>query len=355
MNRPLILGVILISTMGLGIAGSAAAETFAISNQIRNFCCTDWTDRTATPTPAPNPGGGAFGIIGGFANQPGTVGRTVSQTLVSPPFDVAIPQSRLGAHFTLSSFMHPNALLDTLTILVSLDNPAGVMEEGGGPGSFEFCPDGVGPGPGACAAPAFATGGPNSLAFHGRVAVEQLNPNRFGGVMGWLGAGLVGTVWQHNSAYTQWTKNEFNVLFSKIGNVTTPQNLLARGTQQSIIDSFWPSSAMAVTPVMDTGHSGVTGHAWTTGRIQVSITQVGVPPFQAVTITGSDTRETTGPDIGTGNLSLVSAGLYQDFVTGRATPRANAIDMALPEPVTGFAVAAGALGFVLAGLSRRRR
>ena len=354
MNRRLISSAILASVMLLGSAWAASAESFAISNKIRNFCCTDWTDRTATPTPAPNPGGGAFGIIGGFAAQVATVGRTIDQTLVTAPFDVAIPQSRLGAHFSFASIMHPNALLDTLTIVVSIDNPAGVMAAGGGPGSFEFCPEGIGPAPGACAAPVFATGGPSSLAYHGRVAVEQVNPNRFGGVMGWLGAGLVGTVHQHNSAYTQWTKNEFNVLFSKIGDASTSMGLMARGTEMSIVDSFWPSSAMAVPPVMSTGHSGVTGHAWTTGRIQVSITQLGVPPFQAVTITGSDTRETTGPDIGTGNLSLVSAGLYQDFVTGRATPRGNAIDMTIPEPAMGLTVAAGALALVLAGVSRKR-
>ena len=57
----------------------ASAEAFAMSSAMRNFCCTDWIDASATPTPAPNPGGGAFGLIGGVARQGALVSRTVGQ------------------------------------------------------------------------------------------------------------------------------------------------------------------------------------------------------------------------------------------------------------------------------------
>ncbi len=337
----------------LGGAGSASADPFAMHVVMRNFCCTDWTDRTASP-PANNPGGGAFGFLGGQATQKPNVSLTVDQNLAAAPFAVSFPQSAIGVHFLVASFMHPNNLLDTLTLGVDIDNPSAVMSAQNGPGSFEFCPDAVGPAPNACAAPVFATGGTMSRAFHGRIAVEA-GPNQFGGAMGWLGPGLVGVIQQHNAAYTQFTQNNFNVPFSVVGGGTTSMGLLARAVSSTLVDTIWPSSAMAVTPTFNTQQIGATGHPWTTGMVTASITQLGVPPFQQVAVTGGDTRNTTGPDIGSGNLTLVTASLYQDFVTGRGTPRATTMSIEMPEPAMVFSVAAGALALALVGASRRRR
>ena len=123
------------------IADDARAEPFAMHSELRNFCCTDWLGRTSTPTPQPNPGGGAFGFIGGVVEQAATVARTADQTLATPPLALAMPASRVGVQFSVQAFPHPNPLIDLLTLVVSLDNRAAVFEAGGGPGSFEFCPE----------------------------------------------------------------------------------------------------------------------------------------------------------------------------------------------------------------------
>lgn len=368
MIKRILLSALLAGAWVLSGAGAAQADPFAMHTELRNFCCTDWTDRTATPTPAPNPGGGAFAFIGGVARQGATVARTVDQTLTTAPFDVAVPASRVGVHFAVTGFPHPNPLFDALTLGVSIDNDAGVLSAGGGPGSFEWCPDAVGPAALACAAPLSATGGVSSLPFHGRIAVTA-GPNQFGGAMGWLGSGLVGVINSRNAAgaaATLFTARNFVVPFDIIGDnagpanpTGTPAGIIARGTQMEL-DSFYATSLhwqdpSAVPLSVATGSGAASGHVWTTGMVTVSITAGNVPPFQAVTITGSDNRATTGPNIGSGNLTIVSGNLYQDLGLSIPQVRGTTLRMNLPEPTTGMTVAAGGLALMLIGVTRRRK
>jgi hypothetical protein len=365
MFRQKLLSAVLVTAWLVASAGVASADPFAMSSVLNNFCCTDWTGKDA-PTSAPNPGGGAFGILGGAIVQPATVNRTVDQTLSTAPFNMMIPANLIGAHGSLVGFAHPNPLWDVLNIAIDVTNKSGTMSAGGGPGTFEFCPLGVGPAPGACAAPLSATGGPSSLPVHGRISVTA-GINQYGGAMGWLGDGLTGTNSVRNAAgaaATLFTFRHFAAAFSVFGDGTTSMGIIKVATN-NLPETFYTTSQHSLftgTPEENpafvsvaNGPGAVTGHIWTTGMVTASITAGGnVPPFQAVTMTGSDTRETTGPNIGSGNLTLVSGGLYQDYSLGVPTVRGTTILMTVPEPVAGLAVAAGAIALLLAGGSRRR-
>ncbi len=366
-NRILLSALVACAGITMG-ASTASAAPFAMHSELRNFCCTDWTDRTATPTPVPNPGGGAFGFIGGVVRQGATTARTVDQTLATAPFDVAIPANRIGTNFLVAGFPHPNPLFDVLTLGVSIDNVAGVLSAGGGPGTFEWCPDAVGPAALACAAPLSATGGVSSLPFHGRIAVTA-GPNQFGGAMGWLGSGLTGVINARNApgaSATLFTARNFAVPFDVIGNnvgpanpTGTPANIIARGTQMEA-DTFYATSmhyadpsAVPLSTVVGLGYAS--GHVWTTGMVTVSITAGNVPSFQAVTITGSDNRATTGPNVGSGNLTIVSGNLYQDLSQAIPQVRGTTLRMNLPEPTAGLSIAAGGLLLMAVGATRGRR
>ena len=366
MFRKTILSAVLVAAWLFTSVGTVSAEPFAMSSVLRNFCCTDWTGN-GPPTSAPNPGGGAFGFLGGQVAQPATVNRTVDQTLVTAPFKVVIPTSRIGVIPPLSvvGFNHPNPLFDLLDLRVDVRNKQGTMVAGGGPGSFEFCPLAVGPGVAACAAPLSATGGPMSLPIHGRISVTA-GINQYGGAMGWLGDGLTGVINSRNAAggaATLFTAMHFAAPFSVVGDGTTPSGIIKTGPNDGP-DTYYTTSQhsqFAGTPAENpafvsvvSGAGGATGHVWTTGMVTASITAGNSPPFQAITLTGSDTRATTGPNIGSGNLTLVSANLYQDHDQGVPQVRGNSVMMTVPEPGTGLAVAAGAIALLLAGASRRR-
>lgn len=336
-----------------------------MSSVMRNFCCTDWTGK-GPPTSARNPGGGAFGFIGGAVVQPATVNRTVDQTLTTAPFQMMIPASIIGTHFSVIGFAHPNPLFDVLDIAVNIDNEQGTMMANGGPGSLEWCPLAVGPAAGACAAPLSATGGTMSLPVNGRISVTA-GINQYGGAMGWLGDGLTGVINARNAAgaaATLFTARPFGVPWTVNGNGTTSLGIIARGNNPGD-DVFYTTSQhsqftgtpqenpafVSIAP----GTGAVTGHIWTTGMVTVSVSAgTQSPPFQAVTMTGSDTRETTGPNKGSGNLTLVAGSLFQNYTNGSSNVRGTPLSITVPEPVTGLAVAAGAIVLLLVGASRRR-
>lgn len=357
-----------LATIGLlATAGVAAADPFAIHTVLRNYCCDDWTGN-GPPTSAANPGGGAFGFKGGQIVQPATVARTVDQDLAGgAPFAMTIPPSRIGTQFSVIGFNHPNPLFDILDLSVDMTNLQGAMAANAGPGDFEFCPLAVGPGAAACAFPGAATGGPMSLAVHGRFDVTA-GVNQFGGAMGWLGAGLVGVIDVRDApgaAAVTFSSVFFAAPFSVVGDGTTSAGIVAMQeapTAPNIIYTTSMHGDFTGTPMQNPawvstvmGSGAATGHIWTTGTVIASITTGNSPPFQAVTLTGSDNRVTTGPDIGSGNLTLVSGNLYQGYVSAVPQVRGNSIQMTLPEPGTGLAVAAGAFVLVLTGLARRRR
>jgi hypothetical protein len=364
-KKTAILGIAMGTAFVLASAGTASADAFAMSSVIRNYCCDDWTDKDHPTTPIPNPGGGAFGFKGGQIIQDATVNRTVDQNLLGAvPFDVAFPQSIVGTTFGVAGFPHPNPLFDVLTLDVEIQNEAATLSAGGGPGAMEFCPFDVGPAASACPNPALAVSGPSGTFFHGRIAITP-DPagSQFGGAMSWLGGGLNGVINSRNApgaAATEFTAAHFAAPFSVIGKGTTSLGLMGfgpipgDGTVYST--SMHYTMATPPTPIrIDVGDGRASGHIWTTGMVTVSQTAGNnVPPFQAVTLTGSDTRETTGPDAGSGGLTLVSGNLYADFDAPRSQTRGTVIEMQLPEPTLGLSVAAGAICLVLAGVSRKR-
>ncbi len=361
MIRPICSGLLVAIVLST-TAGLAHAEPFAMHTELRNFCCTDWIARESG---APNPGGGAFGFVGGVVSQLATVGRTVEQTLSTPPFDLSIPPSRVGTHFAVTGFVHPNPLFDTLSLAVSIDNAPGVFVAGGGPGAFEYCPAAQSPFPLGCAMTWPSTPGPAGFPLHGRIVVTP-GPNQFGGAMGWLGSGLTGMINARNapgSAATRFTVRNFNVPFSIIGVSTAPG--ATQPTAAGVLafadvpdGSTWYATSMHHThpsPVPLSSSWGVgraTGHVWTTGMVTVSVTGGAVPGFMAVTMTGSDVRATAGPQIGHGNLTLVSANLYQHHQTGLAQARGTTLRIHVPEPATAASVVVGAGALVLMGLRR---
>ncbi len=347
-------------------AGGAQAEPFAIHSALRHFCCTDWTDRTATPSPAPNPGGGALFLVGGVVTQPATVGRTLHQTLTTPPFALTIPPSRFGAHYSFSGLPHPHPLFDQLSIALSIENAAGVLYAGGGPGAFDFCPTNSSV-PSSLACHFSPPWTPGALSFaQGRIAVTP-GPNQFGGAMGWLGSGLTGVIYGRNTpgpAATRFTAHRLAEPFSMIGTnaalsnpIPTPEAFLAfapyqvRKTYYSTSMHWLDPSAVPLSSDVWTGRA--TGHLWTTGMLTVTVSQAALPPFIAVTLTGSDARATTGPEIGSGELTLVSGVLVQDG-SGVTAIRGTSIHMRLPEPGAAIMVATGALALLRSGARRRR-
>jgi len=363
MFRQTLLSAILVTVWLFASAGAASADPFAMSTVLRNFCCNDWTDKDHPTSPANNPGGGAFGFIGGQVVQGATVSRTVDQTLSTPPFEMVIPASRIGTHFSVIGFVHPNPLFDTLDLAVDIENKSGTMMANGGPGTFDFCPMAIGPGPGACAAPLSATGGTMSVPAHGRLSVTA-GINQYGGAMGWLGSGLTGVVNRRNAAATIFSAAHFAAPFSVIGDATTPSGIIAlkvANAGDAFVYTTSMHTAFTGTPMQNpafvstvSAPGAATAHPWTTGMVTASVTAGNVPPFQAITLTGSDNRVTTGPNKGSGNLTLVSGNLYQNYSQGTPQVRGSSIAITLPEPGMSLAVAAGAIALLLAGGSRRR-
>ncbi len=238
---------------------------------------------------------------------------------------MVIPASRIGTQFSVTGFIHPNPLFDTLTLAVDIENKQGTMMANGGPGSFEFCPQAVGPAAGACAAPLSATGGTMSLPVHGRISVTA-GINQYGGAMGWLGSGLTGVVTRRNAAgaaATLFSAANFLAPFSVIGDATTPSGIIALQVASALLNFVYTTSmhtAFPGTPMENpafvsssSAPGAATAHIWTTGMVTASITAGDQPPFQAITLTGSDNRATTGPNKGSGNLTLVSGSLYQNY------------------------------------------
>lgn len=359
MLRNLILTAVLASTALLSGAETASAGTFAMSAVFRNFCCTDWTGRTDVP-PKPSPGGGAPLLKGGFIREPATVARTVVQNTAGAfPFQLTLPANRIATTTMAVGLPHPNPLFDRLTLAFDGHNEQGVFAANGGPGSFTFCPESVGPAVGACAAPLSATGGPSNLPYHGRIQVTA-GANKFGGAMRMLGAGTGGVIRARNAAgaaATKFTNIFFNLPFSVIGggNIANPIAVGAITGMQTFFNTVGRLPAAQIgLPLVTPGRA--TGHMWTTGMVTASITAMNVPPFQAVTLTGMDSRiAAAGPNIGNGNVTLVSGNLYQNLGTGVPQVRGNRISMNLPEPAAAMGVGAGALILVLAGAARKRR
>ncbi len=339
-----------------GMPESAIAQqTFAISSVFRQFCCTDWENRTATPTPEPNPGGGGPVLLGGVVNQPATVGRTISQAITgSAPFDLTIPAGLIGATTSAVGLPHPNPNFFSLTLMHSAFNEAAVLSEGGGPGQFEFCPEAVGPAVGACSGAGSATSGTQGFPYHGRIAVTP-GANQFGGAMRMLGPGSVGLLNLQNTQGTRWTSLFFAAPFSFIGGGSAANPVTRIDVAGTQLRYSTPAKMPAALLSSVMTPTAAFGNMWTTGMLTVSQTQFGVPPFQAVTVTGSDDRVTSGPNAGTGNITLVSPLLYNTLTGGRTLVRANVLSMNVPEPAALAGVGLGALALVLAGVSRSRR
>ncbi len=345
------------------IGGTAQAEPFAMHSELRNFCCTDWMDRTATPSPAPN-GGGAFGFIGGVVVQPRDGRPNRSADALDAPLR-PVSACRSDRH----AFQHHGlrtSLIDRQTVAVSMDNRAAVLRAGGGPGALEFCPFGPSVPPLYCDAYWPSTPGPDTFDYHGRIAVTA-GPNQFGGAMGWLGSGLTGVFNRRNGGPL--TATRFDALY-----FARPLNMVgantALGQSQPTADgamAFAPftgrtvyystsqhhANPSAVPLTTDSGTGRATAHVWTTGMVTVSATNGAFPPWMAVTMTGSENRATTGPNIGSGKLSLVTSTLYQDYPPGLTSVRGTSLTLTVPEPDLAIGVGLATLSLVWSGIGRR--
>jgi hypothetical protein len=199
---------------------------------------------------------------------------------------------------------HPSPLFDSLPLAFNGFNELGVMEVGGDRGAFTFRPESVGPAVGACTAPLSATCGVSSLSYHGRISVTPTpGAGQFGGSMGMRGSGATGVINANNNQ----------------GAGATPDR--------------------------------ATGHMWMADMVTASITAGNVPPFQAITMTGSHSRITTGPDAGSGNLALVTSVLTQNLSMGATQVRSTVMSINLPEPGRALGIGAGALALILVDVS----
>ena len=357
MMRKTVMATACLSAMLFVGTTTASADPFAMHSVMKNFCCTDWTDKDGG---APNPGGGLF-QAGRELDQQATVNRQVEQTLTSPPFALSLPAGIISQMQTILLPDHPAPSFKTLSQVADLGNQAATFMAGGGPGVFTFCPPNIGPGPGACTAPISAPS-----PYHGLIRVSAAGINQYGGAMGMMGF-VRGFIYQCSgpsgladcdTEATVFTNNNYSVPVAVIGNATTSLGIMARetGTLTDTIYSTpnWPTAATPMIISVVNGAGAATGHAWTTGMVTVSATQFIAPPFQAVTLTGTDNRVTTGPGVGSGTLTLVGATLYQNLQNGTPTVRGTSVFMQLPEPATGISMAAGVLGLALVGFSRKR-
>lgn len=347
------------------LSGAAQAQTsHAVQLELRQYCCDDWTGNNPT-SPSNNPNRGAFFLNpGGTVKKPATVARTLQQTAGG---QINLPQSLVGTQygpiFVPVGLNGAPGVLDSFTATVDITNEPGVFSAGGGPGTFEFCPVGVGPAPGACASPGSATSGtPTALgAAHGRISVTA-GLAQYGGAMGFLGAGAPTQLNFKNDANapTAWTARNLAFPLNGLGDATTASNKLRYIPQTIVSNRFTtsmhnfqtftnPSSNPAWISVM-TVVGRVTNHAWTTGMVTVSITDslFNNPPFQAVTMTGSDSRTPSG----NGQLTLVSGSLYSIFNVSTQV-RGQTLVMKVPEPAAAMSLAGGAIALLLIGVRRR--
>jgi hypothetical protein len=365
MIRNLLMSIVCTGAMLFLATTNAQADPFAMSSSLSNTCCTDWTDKAGG---APNPGGGLF-AAGRELNQQATVNRTVQQTLATAPFDIVMPTGIISQVATVLIPDHPAPFLKTLSQMNDIRNMPATLSAGGGPGVFTFCPPANGPSVGACMDPISAT-----VPYHGLIRVSQAGTNQYGGSMGFLGFSR-GHIYQCtgagggadcDTAATQFTNNNFSVPLGVIGGATTSLGIMAIddtlltdtvfSNPNYINDPAWPSTPSVIPGFLSFGLTTAvaTGHAWTTGMVTVSATQFNAPPFQAMTMTGTDSRITSGPDAGSGSLTLVTTTLYQNLVSGSPTVRGSALTMNLPEPGIALAMGAGVLGLALVGVRRRR-
>jgi hypothetical protein len=363
MIRKLLMSVACIGSLLFLGSVSASADPFAMSSELTNYCCTDWTNKGGG---APNPGGGLFGA-GRELIQGATVNRTVQQTLATAPFDIVLPQSIIGLTQTFLLPDHPEPRFKTLFQEINFNNAAGTLSAGGGPGVFTFCPPMT---LGTCGSP----GSPAS-PYHGRIRVSQAGTNQFGGAIGFLGY-VRGYIYSCtgpsggadcDTEATLFTNNNYSVPVNILGGATTASGIMALSqaspplqdtqyTTPNYIDPQYTTPQQApgfLTYVLSPARSS--GHAWTTGMVTASATQFVAPPFQAMTLTGTDSRVTTGPDAGSGSLTLVTTTLYQALTTGIPTVRGSTLTMNLPEPGMALAMGAGVLSLALMGYTRRRR
>jgi hypothetical protein len=361
MNRQTVLTIALLCAWFVPVTGSA--DTFAMSSVFQQYCCDQWTNDDATPTPAPNPGGGAPLLRGGVIANGGTVAHTVNQVLGTAPYQLTIPTSRVGTT-TMAPFPlpHPSPLFDSVVVSFSNFNEPGVFAAGGGPGEFEFCPESVGPAVGACGAPISATQ-PGGLPYHGRISVTPTpGGNQFGGSMrllgdigGLPGGALINARNAPGGSATQWTSIFLKAPFSIIGagSAANPVVKVPFNLTQIYYSTSAKNSSAFLSSITTPGRA--TGHMWTTGMVTASITAQAAPPYQAVTMTGGDTRITTGPDAGSGNVTLVSANFYQNLGGGPVGVRGNTLSMDLPEPGMALGICVSALALIFGTASRRRQ
>lgn len=367
MIRNLLMSMVCVSAMVFLGTTIAHADPFAMSSSLTNTCCTDWTGKA---TGAANPGGGLF-QAGRELIQGATVNRTVDQTLATAPFDIVLPAGIISQMQTILLPDHPAPNFKTLFQQNDLGNIAATLSAGGGPGVFTFCPPGNGPSVGACTDPISAT-----APYHGLIRVSAPGTNQYGGAIGFLGF-VRGFIYQCtgpsggvdcDTAATIFTNNNYSVPVGVIGGATTSLGIMAIASD-ALTDTVYSTpnyptilSTATTNPTQVPGFLSfdnvtavATGHAWTTGMVTVSATQFQAPPFQAMTLTGTDSRVTSGPDAGKGSLTLVTTTLYQNLVSGVPTVRGSALTMNLPEPGLALAMGAGVLGLALVGCTRRRR
>ena len=314
---------------------SAQAAPYSVTGQYDQSCCN-----------FPNLGGGAVPIItfplagggGGVTIQEGNGPPTQAVSQVWPGGTLTVPANvfDVDVKFTNNTPTAPPSALYLYTN-VQMNNAAAQLKPGSGPGNVSYC--------------LYAAGNPNctgpgaGVGYNGLLQHVANTPN-FGGTMTLLG-GLIDirlTITYGSPGIT--------IMNADPGNQSTVGNAFSNYFTQPIQNTIMTPGG--TTTIVTPGRGA--GLPWGTGMVYAVATGQPFPYFPTISLSysGSDNRNTTGPNVGEGNITLVSATISaipaQTFLWG------HRLVLNVPEPGS-TAMMAGGLGmlFVVARMRRNGR